>query len=115
MKKCPQCGREYDNTMAFCLDDGAELLYGPAGMEEPATVLFHSQMSGGQKDPGNLPAERTRFVGRAKELDTYIALATETRLLTITGFGGCGRPGCVECGRDYQADNYSTLELGGTR
>ena len=30
MKKCPQCGREYDKTMSFCLDDGSELLYGPA-------------------------------------------------------------------------------------
>ncbi len=29
MKRCPQCGREYDVTMMFCLDDGAELLYGP--------------------------------------------------------------------------------------
>lgn len=36
MKKCPTCGREYDNTMAFCLDDGAELLYGPA-LSEPGT------------------------------------------------------------------------------
>ena len=91
MKRCPQCGREYDNTMMFCLDDGAELLYGPGEMEEPATAIFHSKMSGGQKPPGNLPAERTRFVGRAKELDICIALVTETRLLTITGFGGCGK------------------------
>ncbi|MGD9561607.1 MAG: hypothetical protein AB7F88_04450 [Pyrinomonadaceae bacterium] len=37
MKKCPQCGREYDNTMMFCLDDGAELLYGPA-LSEPGAV-----------------------------------------------------------------------------
>src|SRR5687767_10868733 len=40
MKRCPQCGREYDNTMAFCLDDGAELLYGPASMDEPATAIL---------------------------------------------------------------------------
>jgi TolB-like protein/Tfp pilus assembly protein PilF len=40
MKRCPECGREYDNTMAFCLDDGAELLYGPASMDEPATELL---------------------------------------------------------------------------
>jgi len=47
MKKCPQCGREYDNTMAFCLDDGAELLYGPASRgsrteepNEPATAIL---------------------------------------------------------------------------
>jgi TolB-like protein len=29
MKKCQQCGREYDLSMSFCLDDGSELLYGP--------------------------------------------------------------------------------------
>jgi len=40
MKKCPQCGREYDNTMSFCLDDGSELLYGPASMDEPATAIL---------------------------------------------------------------------------
>jgi len=39
MKRCPECGREYDNTMMFCLDDGAELLYGPASMDEPATAI----------------------------------------------------------------------------
>jgi len=42
MKKCPRCGREYDNTMSFCLDDGAELLYGPASMDEPATSILPS-------------------------------------------------------------------------
>jgi serine/threonine-protein kinase len=30
LKTCPQCGRGYDLTMSFCLDDGQELLYGPA-------------------------------------------------------------------------------------
>ena len=53
MKRCPECGREYDNTMMFCLDDGAELLYGPARSEpgavatgfpadEPQTAILHS-------------------------------------------------------------------------
>ena len=43
MKRCPECGREYDNTMMFCLDDGAELLYGPATAsagDEPATAIL---------------------------------------------------------------------------
>jgi len=40
MKRCPQCGREYDSTMTFCLDDGAELLYGPASMDEPLTAIL---------------------------------------------------------------------------
>ena len=40
MKRCPQCGREYDNSMSFCLDDGAELLYGPASADEPVTAIL---------------------------------------------------------------------------
>ena len=40
MKKCPQCGRDYnDDSMSFCLDDGAELLFGPAS--EPQTAILH--------------------------------------------------------------------------
>ncbi|MBK9164793.1 MAG: tetratricopeptide repeat protein [Acidobacteria bacterium] len=46
MKRCPQCSREYDLTMSFCLDDGSELLYGPgagsASIDEPATAILHS-------------------------------------------------------------------------
>src|SRR5688572_27690496 len=47
MKRCPQCGREYDNSMSFCLDDGVELLYGPALMDEPATAVFGVPPAGG--------------------------------------------------------------------
>jgi TolB-like protein/Flp pilus assembly protein TadD len=42
VKKCPQCGREYDTSMMFCLDDGAELLYGPATADEPATAILQT-------------------------------------------------------------------------
>jgi len=50
MKKCPQCGREYDLTMSFCLDDGSELLYGPASMDEPETAILSEPpaLAGGQ-------------------------------------------------------------------
>ena len=53
MKRCPECGREYDNTMMFCLDDGAELLYGPASMDEPATAILSvpSAVAGGLRQP----------------------------------------------------------------
>ena len=47
MKKCPQCGREYDNTMSFCLDDGAELLYGPGSSDEPQTAILHETAAPG--------------------------------------------------------------------
>lgn len=52
MKKCPQCAREYDASMSFCLDDGTELLYGPASMDEPATAVFGVPPSGGPADEG---------------------------------------------------------------
>ncbi len=61
MKRCPECGREYDNTMMFCLDDGAALLYGPAVSDtpaaaggqfgdEPATAILHERASGGEAE-----------------------------------------------------------------
>jgi hypothetical protein len=63
MKKCPQCGREYDASMMFCLDDGAELLYGPASGksepspsgdgrfgDEPQTAILHDTASRAEGD-----------------------------------------------------------------
>ena len=41
MRLCPECRREYlDDTLVFCLDDGARLLDGPAAAGESATVLL---------------------------------------------------------------------------
>ena len=39
----------------------------------------------------NLPLQRTSFVGREKELAACTQLFGETRLLTLTGIGGCGK------------------------
>jgi predicted ATPase len=43
------------------------------------------------RTPNNLPAERTSFVGRGRELAECRRLLEETRLLTLTGIGGCGK------------------------
>src|SRR5262249_25373602 len=41
MKLCPQCRRDYyDDSLLYCLDDGASLLEGPASMDEPATAVI---------------------------------------------------------------------------
>ena len=52
MKRCPECGRDYnDDSMSFCLDDGSELLFGPAtasGGDEPATAILHSTAAPGE-------------------------------------------------------------------
>ncbi len=41
--------------------------------------------------PTNLPRQRTSFVGRVRELAECARLVGETRLLTLTGVGGCGK------------------------
>lgn len=39
MKRCPQCRRDYfDETLAYCLDDGSHLVDGPAS-DEPVTAI----------------------------------------------------------------------------
>ena len=41
--------------------------------------------------PNNLPSELSSFVGREKELTEVKRLLENTRLLTLTGPGGCGK------------------------
>ncbi|HMH90940.1 MAG TPA: LuxR C-terminal-related transcriptional regulator [Streptosporangiaceae bacterium] len=41
--------------------------------------------------PGNLPAELSTFVGRADEIERGARLLGESRLVTFTGAGGCGK------------------------
>jgi TolB-like protein/lipopolysaccharide biosynthesis regulator YciM len=55
MKRCPECGRDYnDDSMSFCLDDGTELLFGPATAgDEPASAIL--------SEPGSPPVAVTGF------------------------------------------------------
>ena len=41
--------------------------------------------------PNNLPQQLTSFIGREKELTELQRLLARTRLLTLTGSGGCGK------------------------
>jgi transcriptional regulator with XRE-family HTH domain len=41
--------------------------------------------------PHNLPAELTSFVGRERELAEVRGLVASSRLVTLTGAGGCGK------------------------
>ncbi|HVF40622.1 MAG TPA: NB-ARC domain-containing protein [Gemmatimonadaceae bacterium] len=91
MKRCPECRRDYhDETLLYCLDDGTALVDGPAS-GEALTAIQYLDLSVTDSSHGNLPGERTRFVGRARELDECVEMLASTRLLTITGFGGCGK------------------------
>jgi predicted ATPase len=44
-----------------------------------------------QRPPHNLPLELSSFVGREKELAEVKRLLEDTRLLTLTGSGGCSK------------------------
>jgi TolB-like protein/Flp pilus assembly protein TadD len=42
MKRCPECRRDYyDETLLYCLDDGAALMDGPSSGSESLTVILH--------------------------------------------------------------------------
>lgn len=100
MKRCPHCGREYDVTMMFCLDDGAELLYGPASMDEPATAILHdtapasealtrAQIHTTERTavlPSGAGAMLTRKALDKRHLFALLALAT----IVVGGFFGYG-------------------------
>jgi predicted ATPase len=44
-----------------------------------------------ERPPNNLPLELSSFVGRERELAEVERLLVNTRLLTLTGSGGCGK------------------------
>jgi TolB-like protein/Flp pilus assembly protein TadD len=96
MKRCPQCGREYDSSMMFCLDDGAELLYGPASMDEPATAVIPSpritsegptrSFRSGDIPIGTIPSlPQTHARSKSK---LYAGVAAAAVLFLIVGFFG---------------------------
>jgi len=41
MKRCPECRKNYyDDSLAFCFDDGAALINGQSAIDEPATAMM---------------------------------------------------------------------------
>jgi TolB-like protein/Tfp pilus assembly protein PilF len=69
MKKCPQCKRAYsDESLNYCLDDGEELIYGPAG-EEAETAIFSTDANAPAR---NVPAKRSPLI---PILISFISLA----------------------------------------
>src|SRR5687768_9722849 len=75
MKKCPQCSREYDNSMMFCLDDGAELLYGPGYVDEPATAILSESLPVGTI-PGGSTSATDSSESKTAFLHTPVAILT---------------------------------------
>ena len=57
----------------------------------PLGYRFALALEGGSRSPHNLPAERTRFIGRESLLEDAAARLAQTRLLTFSGIGGSGK------------------------
>ena len=55
-------------------------------------MCYHAPPVPGPTDvPNNLPLQLTSFVGREREIAEIQRLLATTRLLTLTGAGGCGK------------------------
>ena len=59
--------------------------------------------------PNNLPQQSTRFIGREQALADVQRLLSNTRLLTLTGSGGCGK---TRLGLQVAADSLDRLPDG---
>jgi len=70
-----------------------------------------------RRDPGELPAEVTGFVGRQRELAVLDGLLGTARLVTVTGPGGVGKTRvalrAAAKSRGQFADGVCLVELGG--
>ena len=88
--------------MSFCLDDGSELLFGPAsasGGDEPATAILHSTAAPGEAptraqiyttdQTAILPANTGDVVQKARGLDKRLLLALlALAAIVLGGFFG---------------------------
>lgn len=71
MKRCPKCRRDYtDETLNFCLDDGATLLDGPA-TGEPQTAILTGGGIENEAPTRQLDAHKTEDNSQASRVPAY--------------------------------------------
>lgn len=85
MKRCPECRKNYfDDSLMYCLDDGAELIQGSV-TDEPATAILSSEGTTSTSAP-----ERSSTVSGARTLVSRERLpwfiASLSVLVAITAF-----------------------------
>ena len=89
MKRCPECRRDYfDDSLLYCLDDGAALLEGPRASEDADTAIFP------RTDPqADVPTrhqvhdtDKTSVLPRQKR--SYGKLLAALGVVLVIAFGG---------------------------
>ncbi len=68
-----------------------EILTRGSGEGEPVRPSTATVVRSPLESPNNLPRQLTSFIGRERELAEATALLRNSRLLTLTGAGGCGK------------------------
>ncbi len=84
-----------------------EILTRGAGEGEPVRPLTVVAVRSPIESPNNLPRQLTSFIGRERELAEAAALLRNSRLLTLTGAGGCGKTRLALELAGQRADDFS--------
>ena len=97
MRQCPDCKRiYYDETLNFCLEDGAELVYGPANdepatavMSEPRPVRVSTGFPAGEAKTRELPTQLPTSPADPSLLkrNSVIAAIVGLSIVTVLGVG----------------------------
>jgi len=98
MKRCPECRKDYlDDSLSYCLDDGAQLVQGSV-TDEPATAILHETAPPSEAatrvqihttDKTAVLPSRTAKVPKAKSFDKRLLLAPlALAIIVIGGFFG---------------------------
>src|SRR4051812_5775813 len=87
MKRCPKCRRDYhDDSLSYCLDDGAVLVDGPLTSDEPETAILTDRKQIGLelKTPQQLD-ERNISEGRSRSGRSIWKWTIAAALVAIVG------------------------------
>jgi Tol biopolymer transport system component len=92
MKRCPECRRDYfDETLAYCLDDGTALVDGPASGNDHTTVKFRSpeSLKGGAETEADTRVYTSGDVisHENRRRKVLLAAAIVVVALLVAGFG----------------------------
>src|SRR4051812_6062653 len=96
MKRCPECRRSYaDETLNYCLDDGAALVDGPASLEGAETEILSSsslphdqtgqQIFGDENNPAENSFSSKDFVFSAISRNKIGTVIVGVILLVVAG------------------------------